>query len=41
MALFAFSAYYWKTRKKGTKDFKIKDLENHKDFAEAIRISKR
>lgn len=41
MALFAFSGYYWKTRKTGTKDFKINDIENHKDFEEAIRISNR
>ena len=41
MALFAFSGFYWKTRKTGTKDFKINDIENHKDFEEAIRISSR
>ncbi len=41
MALFAFSGYYWKTRKTGTNEFKINDLQNHKDFEEAIRISKR
>ena len=41
MALFAFSGYYWKTRKTGTNEFKINELQNHKDFEEAIRISKR
>jgi hypothetical protein len=41
MALFAFSGYYWKTRKTGTNEFKIKNIKNHKDFEEAIRISKR
>jgi hypothetical protein len=41
MALFAFSGYYWKTRKTGTNVFKIIDPQNHKDFEEAIRISKR
>ena len=41
MALFAFSGYYWKTRKTGTNEFKINDIENHKDFEEAIRISNR
>jgi hypothetical protein len=39
MALFAFSGYYWKTRKTGAKTFKINNLQNHKDFEEAIRIS--
>jgi hypothetical protein len=41
MALFAFSGYYWKTRKTGTNEFKINKLQNHKDLEEAIRISKR
>jgi hypothetical protein len=41
MALFAFSGYYWKTRKTATNEFKIKNIQNHKDFEEAIRISKR
>lgn len=41
MALFAFSGYYWKTRKTATNEFKIKNIKNHKDFEEAIRISKR
>ena len=41
MAIFAFSGYYWKTRKTGTNEFKINELQNHKDFEEAIRISKR
>lgn len=41
MALFAFSGYYWKTRKTGTNEFKINDLHNHKDFEEALRISNR
>jgi hypothetical protein len=41
MAHFAFSGYYWKTRKTATNEFKIKNIQNHKDFEEAIRISKR
>lgn len=41
MVLFAFSGYYWKTRKTGTNEFKINNIQNHKDFEEAIRISKR
>jgi hypothetical protein len=41
MALFAFSGYYWKTGKTGTNEFKINDLQYHKDFEEAIRISNR
>jgi hypothetical protein len=41
MAIFSFSGYYWKTRKTGTNEFKINELQNHKDFEEAIRISKR
>lgn len=41
MALFAFSGYYWKTRKTGTNEFKINNIHNHKDFEEAIRISNR
>jgi hypothetical protein len=41
MALFAFSGYYWKTRKTGTNEFKFNELKNHKDFKEAIRISNR
>lgn len=41
MALFAFSGYYWKTRKTGTNQFKINDFQNHKDSEEAKRISNR
>lgn len=41
MAIFAFSGYYWKTKKTGTKEFKLKKLEHHKNFKEAIRISNR
>lgn len=41
MAIFAFSGYYWKTKKTGTKEFKFKNLEHHKNFEEAIRISNR
>ena len=41
MALFAFSGYYWKTRKTGTKKFKINNLQKQKDFEKAIRISNR
>ena len=41
MALFAFSGFYWKTGKTGTKDFKFNDIQNHKDFKEAIKISNR
>jgi hypothetical protein len=29
MALFAFSGYYWNTRKTGTKTFKISNLQYH------------
>jgi len=39
MAIFAFSGYYWKTQKTGTKDFKINICEKHKDIEEAIRIA--
>lgn len=41
MALFAFSGYYWKTRKTGTTEFKINDIQNHVDFEEALKISNR
>lgn len=41
MALFAFSGYYWKTRKTGTNKYRINDIQNHKDFEEALRISNR
>lgn len=41
MALFAFAGYFWKTEKTGTDEFKINDIQNHKDFEEAIRISNR
>ena len=39
MAIFAFSGYYWKTRKTATKEFKLKEINNHKDFEEALRIA--
>lgn len=39
MAIFAFSGYYWKTRKTATKEFKLKEINNYKDFEEALRIA--